>query len=356
MNKRIEQLRKDLHSIQADAILVESPTNRRYLSGFTGTSGALLISEKDAFFITDFRYMEQAKEQCIGFEIVKHTASLYEEAGNLVKKTGITSLAFEKEYTTYATYESLQKHIGADLLPAAGMIEQMRMYKDADELDILKEAAQVADQAFTHITTILKPGVTELEISNELEFFMRKQGAVSSSFDIIVASGWRSALPHGVATDKVIEKGELVTMDYGAYYKGYCSDITRTVAVGEPSAELHNIYTCVYEAQLKAVEAIKPGMTGSEADLIARQYITEKGYGEYFGHGLGHGLGMEVHEGPRVSPKGKQALEPGMVVTVEPGIYVPGTGGTRIEDDIVITQNGNERLTHSPKELMVVGE
>ena len=193
-----------------------------------------------------------------------------------------------------------------------------------------------------------------MEVANELEFFMRKQGAASSSFDIIVASGYRSALPHGVATDKVIEKGELVTLDFGAYYKGYCSDITRTVAVGEISDELKTIYDIVLEAQLRGMEGIKPGMTGKEADALTRDYITEKGYGEYFGHSTGHGIGLEIHEGPALSVRSDVVLEPGMVVTVEPGIYIAGLGGVRIEDDTVVTENGNESLTHSPKELIIL--
>ncbi|SFE30834.1 M24 family metallopeptidase [Alteribacillus iranensis] len=356
MNKRIQKLRETLHTKRADGIFIESPTNRRYVSGFTGTSGAMLITEEEAYFITDFRYVEQAQDQCDGFHIIEQTSSIYNEVGILVKKSGVSRLLFEKEHTTYAVYELLQKYIQAELIPSAGLVENIRLYKEANEIEVLKEAAQIADNAFEHIIKKLKPGVTEMEISNELEFFMRNKGAVSSSFDIIVASGWRGALPHGVASDKVIESGELVTMDYGAYYKGYCSDITRTVAVGEPTNELKKIYQCVYEAQIRAVDAIKPGMSGVEADRIAREYIEQEGYGDHFGHGLGHGLGMEVHEGPRLSPKGKNTLEKGMVVTVEPGIYVSGVGGTRIEDDIVLTENGNERLTHSPKELTIVGE
>jgi Xaa-Pro aminopeptidase len=183
---------------------------------------------------------------------------------------------------------------------------------------------------------------------------MRKNGAISSSFDIIVASGYRSALPHGVASDKVIEKGDFVTLDFGAYYKGYCSDITRTFAVGEPSDELKKIYSTVLKAQLRGMNGIKPGMTGKEADALTRDYIKEQGYGEYFGHSTGHGLGMEVHEGPALSFRSDTALEQGMVVTVEPGIYVAGLGGVRIEDDIVITETGNESLTHSPKELIIL--
>lgn len=231
-------------------------------------------------------------------------------------------------------------------------MENLRLIKTEEERSILKQAAQIADDAFTHIQNYIRPGVKEIDISNELEFFMRKQGAASSSFDIIVASGYRAALPHGVASDKEIQSDELVTMDYGALFNGYCSDITRTVAVGDISSELQAIYNTVLEAQLRGVDGIKPGLTGKEADALTRDYIKEQGYGDYFGHSTGHGLGMEVHEAPSLSFRSDKKLEEGMVVTVEPGIYIPNVGGCRIEDDIIMTSSGNERLTKAPKELI----
>ncbi|RSL34552.1 aminopeptidase P family protein [Salibacterium salarium] len=354
--KKLEQLRSMLKEKNADAIFINSPANRQYLTGFTGTAGAVLVTQEQAFFITDFRYIEQAKSQCEGFEIIEQTSSVLKSLQKKSEELKWDRLAFEKDHLTYASFEQLRAHTEAELLPVEGLVEEIRLYKNKDELAVIQQAVDIADRAFEHITTYIEPGRKEIEVSNELEFFMREQGAVSSSFDIIVASGTRSALPHGVATEKEIESGDLVTLDFGAYFQGYCSDITRTVAVGEPSNELKRIYQTVYEAQWKAVEEIKPGMTGVEADAIAREYITKAGFGRSFGHGLGHGLGMEVHEGPRLSPKGEHTLEPGMVVTVEPGIYVPGVGGTRIEDDIVITDKGNERLSQSPKELMIIGK
>ncbi|WP_158735183.1 Xaa-Pro peptidase family protein [Alteribacillus sp. YIM 98480] len=356
MSNRLEQLRRVLRDRSVEGIFINSHANRRYMSGFTGTAGALFVTKTDAYFITDFRYIQQAEDQCRDCKIIEQTASIYASLGRLIKETDIKSLAFEKEYVSYSAYEFLKEHVDIELKPMEGIVEEIRLIKDDKEIAVLKEAAEIADITFKHIAAFIKPGMKEKDVSNEIEFFMRKQGADSSSFDIIVASGWRSALPHGVASDKVIKTGELVTLDFGAYYRGYCSDITRTLAVGEPSEELKKIYETVYEAQVKAVEEIKPEISGVEADAIAREYINDQGYGKYFGHGLGHGLGMEVHEGPRLSPKGKKTLKPGMVVTVEPGIYVPEVGGTRIEDDIVITKQGNERLTRSPKELMIVGE
>jgi Xaa-Pro aminopeptidase len=351
---KLTKLRESFQQSNIDALLVTSGKNRQYLTNFTGSAGVAVITEDKAVFITDFRYTEQAAKQCSGFEIVQHKGGLVDEIAAVVKDLGINKLGFEQDHVTFSSYLNYKTTIKADLVPVSGVIEKLRLIKNEQEIKILKEATQIADAAFEHIITYIKPGLKELDVSNELEFFMRKQGAVSSSFDIIVASGYRSALPHGVASDKIIEKGEFVTLDFGAYYKGYNSDITRTIAVGEPSDELRNIYNVVLEAQLRGMKGIKPGMTGREADALTRDYITEKGYGEYFGHSTGHGLGMEVHEGPSLSVKSETVLEPGMVVTVEPGIYVAGLGGVRIEDDTIVTESGNESLSYSTKELIIL--
>lgn len=337
-----------------DGILITSGYNRRYMTNFTGTAGVAVISSEKAVFITDFRYVEQAHEQIEGFEIVQHKGLIIEEIAKQVARLGIKNLGFEQQHVTFAEFASYKKSIQAQLVPISDVVEKLRLIKTDSEIKILKEAAKIADAAFEHILTFMRPGVTELDVSNELEFFMRKQGAASSSFDIIVASGYRSALPHGVATQKTIEKGELVTLDFGAYYKGYCSDITRTVAVGDVSDQLKTIYDVVLQAQLRGMNGIKAGMTGKEADALTRDYISEKGYGEYFGHSTGHGLGMEVHEGPALSVRSDTLLQPGMVVTVEPGIYIANVGGVRIEDDTVVTLEGNESLTHSTKELIIL--
>ncbi|MGG4041459.1 M24 family metallopeptidase [Bacillus smithii] len=352
--EKIKRLREQFAQAGIDGMLVTSPFNRRYMTNFTGTSGVALISEEKALFITDFRYVEQAGNQAKGYEIVQHGVPIHEEVAKQAEKLGIQKLGFEKDHLTFSNYQDYQKAFKGELVPVGDIIENLRLIKSESEIKILKEAADIADAAFKHILDFIKPGITELEVANELEFFMRKCGATSSSFDTIVASGKRSALPHGVASDKIIEKGDLVTLDYGALYKGYVSDITRTVAVGKPSDDLKNIYQIVLEAQLLAVEKIKPGMTGKEADAIARNYIAEKGFGDRFGHSLGHGIGLEVHEKPLLSMRSDIVLQPGMVVTVEPGIYVPGLGGVRIEDDTIITSSGNETITHSTKELIIL--
>ncbi len=352
--KKLEKLRNEFAKLGIDALLVTSPYNRRYITNFTGTAGVALITEDDAYFITDFRYTEQAKKQAAGFRIIQQKQPIPKEVARICEKKGVKKLGFEENHMTFAVYRQYEKEFSGTLVPVSDTVEKLRLIKTEDEIKIIKVACDIADAAFKHILDFIRPGITELDISNELEFFMRKCGATSSSFDTIVASGVRSALPHGVATDKVIEKGDLITLDYGAYYNGYVSDITRTVAVGEPEEELKNIYQVVLEAQRLGVEKIRAGMTGREADAVTRDYITKNGYGEYFGHSTGHGIGLEVHEGPALSKTSETVLESGMVVTCEPGIYIAGLGGVRIEDDLLITEKGNERLTHSAKELIIL--
>jgi Xaa-Pro aminopeptidase len=352
--EKLTKLREAFHAAGIDGLLITSSYNRTYMTNFTGSAGVVLISADKALFITDFRYVEQAQKQAAGYEIVQHVGPISEEVAEQVKALGIQKLGFEQDALTYGEFKVYEEKVGTEFVPTSGLIEKLRLIKTDSEIKILKDAAQIADAAFQHILSFIRPGISELEVSNELEFFMRKQGATSSSFDTIVASGKRSALPHGVASEKLIEKGDFVTLDFGAYYKGYCSDITRTIAVGEPSPELKRIYDIVLEAQLRGVNGIKAGMTGREADALTRDYIAENGYGEAFGHSTGHGIGLEIHEGPALSVRSDMVLEPGMVVTVEPGIYVPNLGGVRIEDDILITKDGNEILTHSPKELIIL--
>lgn len=351
---KLTKLRQKMKETGIDGLLVTSEINRRYITDFTGTAGVALITDNQALFITDFRYTEQAKEQAKSFSIIEHKIPITEEIAKQIEQLHIERLGFEQTNVTYEAFKRYEEVFQTELVPVSNVIESLRLIKTEEELTILKEAAKIADQAFEHILTFIKPGVKEIDVANELEFTMRQAGATSSSFDIIVASGYRSALPHGVASNKEIATGELVTMDFGALYKGYCSDITRTVAVGEISEELNNIYHIVLEAEKRGVEGIKAGMTGKEADKLTRDYITEKGYGPNFGHSTGHGVGLEVHENPRLAMTSDDVLEENMVVTVEPGIYVPNVGGCRIEDDIIITETGNEVITHSPKELITL--
>ncbi len=351
---KLVKLRQALIDLNVDALLITSEYNRRYMTGFTGSAGVAIVSKDDAVFITDFRYTEQASEQVKDFRIVQHTATIFAEVAEQAALMGVKTLGFEKDTMTYGMFELYNKAVKAEFVPVSGLVEKIRLIKTPEEITIIKAACEIADNAFTHILGFIEPGKTELEVSNELEFFMRKQGATSSSFDIIVASGVRSALPHGVATDKVIEKGDFVTLDFGALYNGYISDITRTIAVGQPSDKLVEMYNVVLESQLLALEKVGPGMTGIQADAVARDYLTSKGYGEAFGHSTGHGIGLEVHEGPGLSFRSETILEPNMAVTIEPGVYLPGIGGVRIEDDILITETGNEILTRSTKDLIIL--
>jgi len=354
---KLEILRKKLAEQQVDAILITNTYNRKYITGFTGSTGAALVSQSDALFLTDFRYIDQATSQCVGYEIIDvastkgdYPALIQEKA----KALGIKKLAFEQDEMTFATHKKYAEKFEGELVPTSGLVEDLRKFKTAEEIAILQTAADIADAAFNHILGFIKPGLSEMEVANELEFFMRKAGATSSSFGMIVASGWRSALPHGVATDKVIEKGDMLTLDFGAYYNYYASDMTRTIAVGDPGEKLKEIYDIVLEAQLNVNEKLRPGITCKEADALARDIITAKGYGKYFGHGLGHGVGLEVHEAPTLSFKSEEKLAAGMVVTNEPGIYIPDLGGVRIEDDLVLTEDGNYSLTISTKELIIL--
>ncbi len=352
-NQRVARLREAIAGTEGQAFLVTNRHNVRYLTGFTGTAGAALISADKAAFLTDFRYTEQAAEQTKGFDVVKHGADRNETIAGLLKQWNANKLLIEEQDVTYGDYRKMEEAFrSAALLPSEGLVEKLRMTKDGDELAILQEAAGLADRTFDHILAYLKPGATERSIAMEMEFFMRSQGATGSSFDTIVASGERSALPHGVASDKTIGAGEFVTLDFGAYYKGYCSDLTRTVVVGKASDKHKEIYAIVQEAQQYALDRLRPGMTGKEGDALTRDIIARYGYGEYFGHSTGHGIGLEIHESPRLSLASDVVLTPGMVVTVEPGIYLPGFGGVRIEDDVVMTDRGIRVLTSSPKHLI----
>ncbi len=349
---RISKVRELLTEKNLDAVLVMSPHNRRYLSQFTGSAGAVIITKDKALLTSDFRYNAQAQEQATDFEFVLQKGGHLPFVIELLGKNNVKRLGFEGHLTTYNIFAELDKSF--ELTPLSGEIEKIRMVKSEDEVALIQKACDIADATYEHILTFVKAGMTEMDVKNELERKMRELGASGASFDIIVASGARGALPHGVASEKVIEDGEMVTLDFGALYKGYISDITRTFAVGEPSDEMKKVYDIVLESELAALEQIKPGMTGAEADSIARDIIKSNGYGDNFGHSLGHGIGLEVHEGPGIAQTVETVLEVGMCVTIEPGIYIDGVGGVRIEDDCIVTKDGLKRLTNSSKELFVL--
>ncbi|UJF31268.1 M24 family metallopeptidase [Paenibacillus hexagrammi] len=354
-DKRLERLRKQMQQLDLPAIFITNAFNRHYLTGFTGSAGYVLITMERAMLLTDFRYMTQAPGQAVHYEVIEHKPKVVESIRELLQQQGISKLAFEQADITYGDYLSYQAGLsGIEFVPTNRIVEQIRFIKDDAELQIMQEAADLADATFSHILSFLRPGAVEKDIALEIEMFIRKNGGTSTSFETIVASGERSALPHGKASDRVLQNHEFVKLDFGAYYKGYCSDITRTVMLGQPTDKHKEIYDIVLEAQLHCLENLKPGITGREGDAYARDIITRHGYGDYFGHGTGHGLGMEIHESPRLSKTEDTILTPGMVVTVEPGIYLPGFGGVRIEDDVVITDSGIKILTHSTKDFLII--
>ena len=352
--QRVKNVQEKLSKYNIDALLVTNMFNVRYLANFTGTTGLVVITKDEAYFVTDFRYTEQAAEEAKGFTIVKNEGPIFEEVAKIVQEDKIENLGFEQENITYAVYNQINDIIPCELVPMTGLVEKLREVKTEDEINIIKEAINITEKAYDYILGFVKPGKTEIEVANELDFYMRNEGATSVSFDTIVASGVRSAMPHGVASDKVIEEGDMVTIDFGCYYKGYVSDMTRTFAVGDPGEQMKEIYEIVYQANKKVNEVAKAGMTGAELDAIARDYIAEKGYGPQFGHTLGHGIGLEVHEGPSLSFRNEDKLVVNNIVTNEPGIYVPGLGGVRIEDDLVIKEDGAEILMTTPKELIIL--
>lgn len=351
---RLQKLRDILAEKQLDAILITDPINRRYLSGFTGSAGALVITPSQAFLVTDFRYWSQAAQQAPDFELIKLGPSasyvketLYELLGRL----GAQRIGFESTNITYDQYEEwFAPAEGVEFVPTKGIVEGLRAVKDADEIALIKRAIAISDAAYAHIKTFIKPGMTEREVAWELECFIRTHGADATSFPLIVASGPNGAMPHAVTSERVIRKGDAVVIDMGAMVNGYCSDLTRTLYLGEPDQKFREVYDLVLRAQLAAEKGIRPGMKGAEADAIARTIIAEAGYVEQFGHGLGHGVGMAVHEMPGLGQQSENILEPGAIITVEPGLYIPEWGGVRIEDMVCVTSDGVEVLTKADKD------
>lgn len=350
--KRIEKLREKMAAKEIQSFLVISDPNRNYLSGFTGNESFTLITKDGAYFITDSRYTEQAKLQVKDFQILEYKGKIIDFIADLVNSKGIKNIAIEENIVTLSFYQELKSKYTGEILSGQKEIEDLRMIKSKDEIEKIKKAASIADNGFSHLLNFIKEGMTEREIALELEFFMKKQGASGLSFETIAASGNRSSLPHGAASEKVIKNGEFLTLDFGCIYQGYCSDMTRTVAIGDVSSKMIDIYNIVLEANMRVLKSIKEGIACKDIDAIARDYIREMGYGDNFGHGLGHGVGREIHEAPRLSPASDTVLKSGMVVTDEPGIYLPGEFGVRIEDLVLVTEDGLEVLSKSPKELI----
>lgn len=354
--KRLAALRRRMAERRLDAFVVESWPNRAYLSGFTGTFGILVITGEESLLLTDSRYAEQARAQAPAFTVAPVGSDALAALAETLARRRPQQTGFESRSVTVARWREWGERLSGitTLVATEGLVEELRLIKDEEEIALLRRAAALADAGFDFLLDFLRPGRTEREVGLELEFFLRRRGASAAGFDFIVASGPRGSMPHGVASDRTLRSGELVTIDYGCFFGGYTSDITRTVAVGEVPERWRAIYEVVRQAQETGVAAVRPGRTGGEVDAEARTVIAEAGFGEAFGHGLGHGVGREIHEAPRLRQGGTEVLRPGMVVTVEPGIYLPGEGGIRIEDMVLVTEQGGERLTHARRDLVTV--
>ncbi len=347
-------LRKKLRQLNVDGILVTDLLNVKYLTGFTGSSGYAVITKTDAVFVTDFRYQEQAKHEVKGFKIKIERGDRAKEVKELVDEYATGKLGFEDHNVTFGFYNKLLKK-KIRLKPLNTVIESMRIMKSPDEVQCIRKAASRAERAFIKLQPYIKPGITERKLALKLEALLKEEGCKTLPFGVIVASGFLSALPHASPTNKIIKKGDFIVFDWGGEYEGYYSDMTRTiVAKGKDTARQKEIYSIVLEAQKKALETVKPDIKAAAVDRAARNYIKQKGYDEYFGHGTGHGVGLAVHERPYISWRSKDVLKENMVFTVEPGIYLPRFGGVRIEEMVVVTKSGAEVLTSLPKKFTMI--
>ena len=354
----VKKLQELIKKENIDALLLtglENPVaakNLYYITKYTGSYGFAIIGENFKYFVSDFRYRDQAQSEAPEFIFVEKEGSLLNALNSIIKKESIKTLGFDQKirYSEFMIYQDLD----CELVATTNLVESLRVSKTKEEIKLMKKACEITDQALEYVLDFVKPGVKERDLEILLKNKMIELGADSTWPRFIVASGERGAMPHGMASDKLIKEGELVTFDIGCFYKGYSSDMTRTVAIGEIDVRLRQIYDIVLEAQKRGVEAARAGITGKELDSVCRDYITGAGYGGYFKHGTGHGLGLDVHENPRVSQTNENPLEQGACVTIEPGIYINGLGGVRIEDDIILTEDGCIVLNKFPKELITI--
>ena len=352
---RLQKLRHAIAESGLDALLVSQQENCRYLSGFTGSSGCLLISHSNALLATDFRYIEQAKREAPNYEITQVKGDLSNWLPELVSDLGWRKLGFEANHISFATYRKVSeaietKQLHLELIPTTTLVEHLRSIKEPEELELIGKAIELTHAAFQYAKATIRRHMTEREAAWEIEKFLRQGGSEGIPFEIIVASGPNSALPHAKPSGRMIQSGEPVLIDMGARINGYCSDFSRTLCLGKPDQSLQGIYDIVFKAQLAAIEGIESGMNAPQADGLARSVIEKSGYGDAFGHSLGHGVGLEVHESPTLSSNSSDLLLDGMVFTIEPGIYVAGWGGVRIEDMVLLEKGKAKVLTRSKKD------
>lgn len=350
----LKRLQEYLVEEQLNGIVILSRSNLHYFAGFSGTTGCAFVTPEKAYFVADSRYIEQAQAQAEGYEVLLMQKSHFATLKPILSEYQLETLAFEGNQIPYDTVKTMQETFGDNITYRSITLEGIRAVKREDELLIMQKAATIADEAFAVLLTQVKPGMTEDEARIILEGEMLKRGSEGPSFDTIVASGHRSSMPHGVASSKVMEEGDFVTFDFGAIYKGYHSDITRTIVLGKASEEQKELYETVLAAQELGLSLVRPGISGKELDRMVRDVLAEKGYGDYFQHGLGHGVGLDIHEKPVTSPISNDVLEENMVVTIEPGVYFPGKHGIRIEDSVIVKASGAVRLTNTTKELLEI--
>lgn len=352
----ISDLQKFLKN-KYEAVIIFSEVNRRYFTGFPSSDGYLVVTKDDATLFVDSRYVEAAEKSVTACNVLLFKKAS-EDIKNYLKEKSVIKAYTERNHISVSTADFLKTaFLPCRVTPSKKLekaIDESRITKTDYEIESIKAAQKIAEDAFDHILTFIKPGVTEKQIALELDFYMLSHGAEAISFETIAVTGQKSSMPHGVPDDTVVKSGDFITMDFGAVVNGYHSDMTRTVAVGEVTEEQKLVYETVLTAQRSALAILKAGLDCCEADKAARQVIEDAGYGEYFGHSTGHGVGVEIHEAPTLAPKSKGALQVGNVVTIEPGIYLPGKFGVRIEDMALITENGFENLTTTPKELIIL--
>lgn len=355
----IKRLLNRFEELEIDGFMITGDWNRRYMSNFTGSNGVILVNKSTVQLITDYRYFEQAQAES-EFEVILHAEhtghkhKIYDEVAKQIKKLNIKRLGFEQQHINFGNYTKLKHSISSELIPTYDVVEDLRMIKTPEEIEKIRISSEITDQAFLHVLDMIKPGVKENEVSDALVNFIRKNGATHSTFNPTVASGKRGSFPHGRASDKVIEKGDMITIDFGTNYKGYWSDISRTIAVGEPSAQMKEIHEVLLKSFNNCLTNIKPGITDREVDRLMREPLIESGYEKNSGTGTGHGIGLEVHEKPLFSVDLDKKLEANMTITIEPGIYLPNIGGGRVEDMILVTNDGYEVLSPSTKELIIL--
>ena len=354
----MKNLEKYLTLLQdgVDGLLLTSRYSRFYAAEFDIAEGVAIVTRGGSCYFTDSRYIESAQNGIQGMEVIEmNAANPYDKLLNeAIARFGVEKMGFEEEFLSVAEFNEYQKELKAELLPMSAKINSFRGIKEEWELDRMRRAQKITDATFSQILEKIKPGMTEKELQAELIYLLYKNGGEGLSFDPIVVSGPNTSLPHGVAGDRVIREGDFVTLDFGIMLEGYCSDMTRTVAVGYATEEMKKVYNTVLAAQTAGIAATHAGVYGRDVDAVARKVIKDAGYGEYFGHGYGHGIGLQIHESPNCNPKGDTIMQPGMICSAEPGIYLPGKFGVRIEDIVIFTADGCIDITESPKNLIIV--